>query len=139
VWLAQLHSDSSYLRTILPAALLRGAGLGLCVTPLTAAVLAAVRDADLGEASAINDAAARVGGVIAIAAVPLLIGAGAGASLAQALTNGYQPAMLVIGALCVAAAVVTWLFVSDEPAVAQSLVAPDRGCALPTGKAKATA
>ncbi len=41
----------------------RGVGLGLAVTPLTAAVLAAVDGSDLGEASAINDVAARWGGV----------------------------------------------------------------------------
>jgi hypothetical protein len=41
------------------AALVRGVGLGLAVTPLTAAVLAAVGDADRGEASAINDAGSR--------------------------------------------------------------------------------
>jgi EmrB/QacA subfamily drug resistance transporter len=138
VWLAQLHDDSSYWGVILPAALVRGAGLGLAVTPLTAAVLAAVGDADLGEASAINDAAARVGGVIAIALVPVLIGAGAGTSLAEALTNGYEPAMIVIGGLCVAAALVTWLFVSDERAAAPPLAAPDRGCALPVREAEAT-
>ena len=72
---------------VLPGALLWGLGLGLSVTPLTAAVLAAVGDADLGEASAINDAASRVGGVIAIALVPALIGATVGTSLADALAT----------------------------------------------------
>jgi EmrB/QacA subfamily drug resistance transporter len=43
-WLAQLHVGSSYWGAIFPAALVRGAGLGLSVTPLTAAVLAAVSD-----------------------------------------------------------------------------------------------
>ena len=95
VWLAQLHRDSGYLTAVLPPALVRGAGLGLAVTPLTAAVLAAVGDSDLGEASGVNDAAARVGGVIAIALVPVLIGVGAGGSLAASLTHGYRPAMLV--------------------------------------------
>ncbi|MFL5912471.1 MAG: DHA2 family efflux MFS transporter permease subunit [Gaiellaceae bacterium] len=132
VWLAQVHDHSSYVGTILPAALVRGAGLGLAVTPLTAAVLAAVRDADLGEASAINDAASRVGGVIAIALVPVLIGVGAGSSLADSLAKGYRPAMLAIAGLCTGAALVTWLFVSDERAEAPLIAAPDRGCALPT-------
>ena len=97
LWLAELEPDSGYLSTILPAALVRGVGLGLAVTPLTAAVLDAVGDADLGEASAINDAASRVGGVIAVALVPLLIGVTAGASLADSLADGYEPAMIVIG------------------------------------------
>ena len=97
VWLAELHHGSGYVSAILPAALLRGVGLGLAVTPLTAAVLDAVGDADLGEASAINDAASRVGGVLAVALVPVLIGVSAGAGLADALATGYEPAMIVIG------------------------------------------
>lgn len=139
VWLAQLHPGSSYLAAVLPAALVRGAGLGLAVTPLTAAVLAAVGDADLGEASAINDAASRVGGVIAIALVPVLIGVGATGTLAHSLASGYRPAMLSIGGLCVGAAIVSWLFVSDERATAPApaIVPADRGCALPARDAGA--
>lgn len=69
---------------LLPGILLQGLGLRLAVTPLTAAVLAAVDDTDLGEASAVNDAASRIGGAIAIAAVPLLIGAGQRKALSSA-------------------------------------------------------
>jgi hypothetical protein len=123
---------------ILPATLVRGVGLGLAVTPLTAAVLAAVGDADLGEASAINDAASRVGGVIAIALVPALIGVTAGSSLADALASGYEPAMVAIGGLCAGGALVAWLFVSDKPGPAPRLAAPDRGCALPVLDPKET-
>jgi MFS family permease len=131
VWLAELDADSGYVSTILPAALLRGVGLGLAVTPLTAAVLDAVGDSDLGEASAINDAASRVGGVIAVALVPLLIGVTAGASLADSLATGYEPAMIVIGGMCAAGALISLVFVSAEPSAAPRIAAPDRGCALP--------
>ena len=65
-------------------------------------MLAAVSDADLGEATAINDAAARVGGVIVIALVPALIGVSVASSLADALSLGYQPAMIGLAALAVA-------------------------------------
>jgi Na+/melibiose symporter-like transporter len=99
-WLSGAHPGTSYVGTILPATLLWGLGIGVAVTPLTAAVLAAVRDADLGEASGINDAASRIAGVITIALVPVLIGASGGRSLAQALAHGYQPAMIVMGGLC---------------------------------------
>ena len=137
-WLAQLHHDSGYGKEILPAALVRGAELGLAVTPLTAAALVAVGDADLGEASAINDAATRVGGVIAVGLVPVLIGVGVGTSLSEAPSNGYEPAMVVIGGLCVAAAIVTWLCASDERANSPPLAAPDRSCALPVRETEAT-
>jgi EmrB/QacA subfamily drug resistance transporter len=138
LWLAQLHQQSDYWISFLPPALVRGVGLGLVVTPLTAGVLAAVGDADLGEASAINDAAARVGGVVAVALVPLLVGVGSGTSLALALGDGYGSAMEIIGGLCAAAAAVTWIYVSDELADAPAIVAPDRGCAAPTRGAQAT-
>ncbi len=133
VWLSSVDAGSSYARGVLPGVLLWGLGIGLCVTPLTAAVLAAVRDDDLGEASAINDASSRIGGVIAIAVVPLLLGAGGGHSFAAALTDGYRPAMLVLSGSCVLAAVVTAVFVSDERATPPRLAptAPCHGCALP--------
>ena len=44
LWLSRAHAGSGYVTAILPPALLRGVGLGLTVTPLTAAVLASVRD-----------------------------------------------------------------------------------------------
>jgi Na+/melibiose symporter-like transporter len=133
LWLSRAHAGSSYATAILPPALLRGVGLGLTVTPLTAAVLASVRDQDLGEASAVNDAASRVGGVVAVALVPVLIGATAGRSLAHAIGTGFQPAMVVFAGLCAVGALVSAVFVSDERAVAPRLApaAPDRGCALP--------
>ncbi|MCW2993047.1 MAG: transrane efflux protein [Conexibacter sp.] len=132
VWLGAADRGAPYASAILPGVLLWGLGIGLAVTPLTAAVLASVGDTDLGEASAINDAASRIGGVVAIAVVPALLGAG-GTSLAGALTDGYQDAMIVMAGLCVAGAVVTALFVSDARA-AGPLIAPHpqaHGCALP--------
>jgi hypothetical protein len=121
----------------LPGVLLWGLGIGLAVTPLTAAVLAAVGDADLGEASGINDAASRIGGVVVIAVVPLLIGATGSRGYAGALAGGYQPAMIVMAGLCVAAAVITALFVTDDRRpghwAGHRLVprAPENGCPPP--------
>ena len=101
----------SYVETILPGAVLWGLGIGLAVAPLTAGVLAAVDDGDLGEASGINDAASRIGGVVVIALVPVLLGAGRSASLARPLAANYQTAMLVMAGLSVVAALITAVFV----------------------------
>jgi len=132
-WLSAAGPGSGYVDAILPGVLLYGLGLGLAVTPLTAAVLAAVADPDLGEAAAINDAAARVGALVAVALVPALIGATGGSSLEHALADGYQPAMLAVAGLCAAAAVVTALFVSDDRARTPHFAppAPLHGCAPP--------
>ena len=118
LWLSAAQPGASYVESILPPAMLWGIGIGVAVTPLTAAVLAAVSDADLGEASAINDAAARVGSVVVIALVPLLIGAGAVANLADALEHGYQPAMIAMAVMTALAAVIAAAFVSDQRATA---------------------
>ncbi len=139
-WLSAAHPGASYAGVILPATLLWGLGVGLAVTPLTAAVLAAVRDADLGEASAVNDAASRIGGVIVIAVVPVLIGASGGRGLAHALAHGYQPAMIVMGGLCAAGALIAGLFVTDDRAAAPRLArwTPHQGCAVPVPDPAAT-
>ena len=133
-WLAAAHPGQSYAAGILPGVLLWGLGIGISVTPLTAAVLAAVGDADLGEASGINDASSRIGGVIVIALVPVLIGATGGRGYAHALATGYLPAMIVMGALCVAAALVTALFVERRPGRRRTAAwrgPRNAGCAIP--------
>jgi EmrB/QacA subfamily drug resistance transporter len=110
-WLAAARPGEPYARAILPGVILWGLGIGLAVAPLTAGVLAAVDDSDLGEASAINDAASRVGGVVLIALVPALLGAGGTGGLAEPLAARYPFAMLTMAGLSVAAAVLTAVFV----------------------------
>jgi EmrB/QacA subfamily drug resistance transporter len=131
VWLA--FARGSYLTAILPGTLLWGLGLGLTVTPLTAAVLAAVADPDLGEATAISDVASRLGGAVMIALVPVLIGVRAGDGLAGTLVSGYRPAMIVLAGLALAAAVVSAVYVRDTRVAGPSFAppAPFHGCALP--------
>jgi len=131
VWLALVRG--SYLTEILPGTLLWGLGLGLTVTPLTAAVLAAVADPDLGEATAISDVASRLGGAVMTALVPVLIGVRAGGGLAETLVSGYRPAMIVLAGLAVAAAAVSAVYVRGTRVAGPSFAppAPFHGCALP--------
>lgn len=132
-WLSSASPGDSYWRAILPGALLWGLGIGLTVAPLTAGVLAAVDDADLGEASAINDAASRVGGVVLIALVPVLLGAGGSDSLVEPLAHRYRTAMLVMAGLSVVAALITFGYVARGRPSATRLPATPRvhGCAVP--------
>jgi EmrB/QacA subfamily drug resistance transporter len=133
VWLSLVQQGDSYVAAILPGTLLWGVGDGLVAAPLTAAVLAAVDDTDLGQASAINNAAAWVGGVVAIAIVPLLIGGAERDGLAHALAHGYQPAMIAMAGLCAMGALVAGLFVSDDRVVGPALAPHPRthACAPP--------
>ncbi|MCS5719350.1 DHA2 family efflux MFS transporter permease subunit [Herbiconiux sp. CPCC 205763] len=129
-WLSFLGPTSSYWLGVLPGNLLQGLGFGLAVTPLTSAVLAAVRSADLGEASAINNAVSRLGGAVAIAVIPALAGPGVH-TLAETIDLAYQPGMVITAVLCLAAAVIAAVFVSNAPAAAPLTAAPMPHACLP--------
>src|SRR5205085_8359322 len=70
VLLAQVGAGDGYLSGVLPGVVVFGLGLSATVAPLTAAVLASVEDAHMGVASGVNNAAARVAGLLAVGSLP---------------------------------------------------------------------
>ena len=80
-----VHVD--YLTEILPGVLLFSVGLSITVAPLTAAVLAGVSQAEAGIGSAINNAVARVAGLIATVAIGALVAAQFSSSLDRHLAG----------------------------------------------------
>jgi hypothetical protein len=102
--LAGVRPGDGYLTSILPGVAVFGAGLTLIVAPLTAAVMAAVDAHHLGVGSAINNATARIGGLIAVAVVPALAGLSVASShlAGVSLNDGFTAAMR-ISALMLAA------------------------------------
>jgi hypothetical protein len=77
----------SYATTVLPAILVFSLGLSMTVAPLTAAVLAGVHESEAGVGSAVNNAVARVAGLIATVTVGALVAAQFGSSLDHRLAN----------------------------------------------------
>jgi EmrB/QacA subfamily drug resistance transporter len=67
-----------YWTQLLPGILLFGVGLGITVAPLTNAVLGAIESERAGIASAVNNAVARVAGLVAIAFGGLITGGSVG-------------------------------------------------------------
>ncbi|GAA0230325.1 MFS transporter [Actinomadura nitritigenes] len=132
-WLSAAGPGEPYARAILPGAVLWGLGIGLTVAPLTAGVLAAVDDGDLGEAAAVNDAASRVGGVVLVALVPVLLGAGGAHDLAGPLAAHYRFAMLVMAGLGAAGAVLAAVFVPSRRITGRHTAPAPRlhACAVP--------
>ena len=65
--------DTSYVADLLPALLLFAFGLSMTVSPLVAAVLADADETDAGIASAINNAIARVAGLVGVSVVGVVV------------------------------------------------------------------
>ena len=109
---ARVHEGATYLATILPATIVFGIGLSILVAPLTSAVLSAVKESDTGIASGINNAVARLAGLMATAALPLAAGIGGSATLdGAAFSAGYARAMFIAAGLCAVGAVVAFVTV----------------------------
>lgn len=98
---------ASYVLDVLPALLVMGTGMVIMVAPLTVTLLSSVDAANAGLASGINNAAARVAGLVSVAALPLLVGMGPEAYRSQsAFDTSFNRAMpLCAGLLAVGAAV----------------------------------
>ena len=97
----RLPTDVDYWTDVLPALLVFAAGLSLTVAPLTTTVLADVEPGEAGEASGVNNAVARIAGLLAIAILGILA-AGGGDHLTQHgfhLTMGAVTVLLVCGGL----------------------------------------
>lgn len=106
---------SDYATTILPAMLVFGIGLTLTVAPVTATVLAAVEDGHAGVASGVNNAVSRAAQLIAVAALPALVGlTGADYLEPQAFAAGFRQAMLLTAGLAAAGAAVAWFGIRDD-------------------------
>jgi len=88
----------SYVEGVAPGALVLGLGLVITVAPLTAAVLAAIDDHRAGIGSAINNAVARMGSLLAVAVLPAAAGISTGAGGLD-LAAGFDRAMLIAAAL----------------------------------------
>jgi EmrB/QacA subfamily drug resistance transporter len=95
--MARITPGASYLGAVLPAVVVFGIGLAITVAPLTAAVLAAVPDNLAGTASGVNNAIARLAGLLAIAVLP--VAAGMRASAGQPLGHSFAVAILIAAAV----------------------------------------
>jgi EmrB/QacA subfamily drug resistance transporter len=81
--LLRLDEDISYAVDLFPALVIFSLGLSITVAPLTAAVLACVNATQAGIASAVNNAVARVAGLLGVAVTGALMGGNLTASSFQ--------------------------------------------------------
>jgi predicted MFS family arabinose efflux permease len=94
---ARLPTDLGYWADLLPALLVFAVGLSLTVAPLTTTVLADATPGDAGVASGVNNAVARVAGLLAVA----ILGIAAAGGGDHLTTGGFHRTMLIVGVLLI--------------------------------------
>ena len=142
--LAPVDAGADYATDILPAAIVLGIGFALMVPPLTAAVLAASDERDIGVGAAVNNAVARTAGLLATALLPGLVGAPADTT-SDAFVDTYRLALIVAAAMCVGGAAIaaatigrsvdTYTALSPSPLAGCSQVSVPVGASAAEGSA----
>ena len=100
VLMSTVHAPFDPWTQVLPGLVVFALGLAMTVSPLTAAVLAAVDPAQSGIGSAINNAVSRIAGLIAVAFTGVIVGATANsAAFPPGEFTGFRRAALVVAGL----------------------------------------
>jgi EmrB/QacA subfamily drug resistance transporter len=113
----RIAPGASYVSAVLPAAIVFGLGLSLTVAPLTSTVLASVDDSELGVASGVNNAVARLAGLLSVAVLPAVVHLDTTLHPA-ALTGAVAGALRISAVLSVIGAAIAWLTVDTKQEVA---------------------
>ncbi len=115
LWLLGVGPDVVWWRDVAPGLTVFGLGLALMVAPLTATVLAAAPDEVTGIASGINNAVARAGSLLAVAALPMAVGlSGDDYRDPVVFDTAYGQAMTACAVLLVVGGAVSWLAIPDR-------------------------
>jgi EmrB/QacA subfamily drug resistance transporter len=110
LWLLAVGEDVTWWRDVAPGLTVFGLGLALMVAPLTATVLNAAPDDSAGIASGINNAVARAGSLLAVAALPTAVGlAGDDYRDPAVFDTAYATAMVACAALLAVGGLVSWI------------------------------
>jgi hypothetical protein len=118
--LTRVADGRPYVAGVLPGILVFGAGLTITVAPLTTTALGAVESRLAGVASGVNNAVARTGQLVAVAAVPLLAGFVPGAELGGAeLLDGFHRLLWIASAVTAASGVLAYATIRNPERAAE--------------------
>ena len=111
--LTGIEPGDDYVTAVLPGILVFGVGLTLVVAPVTATVLAAADTRHSGIASGVNNAVARVAGLLAVAVLPVAVGlTGEDFYDPAKMTDGFHMAMVICAALAALGGALAWLTIA---------------------------
>ena len=107
-----------YWWQVLPSMILMGLGLALTVSPLTSAILGAIDTERSGIASAVNNAVARVAGLVTIAALAAIVGG-------ELDLEGFHRAAIVTAVMMIVGGLVSWAGIRNRDVSADESQACD--------------
>lgn len=126
--LTGVDEAADYWTGVLPGLTVFALGLAALVAPLTATVLAAVPDRNAGIASGVNNAVARTGSLLAVAALPGLVGlSGADYESPSAFGAGYLVAMWICAGLLLVGGAASWALIRNPVAPGEPAAWSRRG------------
>lgn len=133
LWLGTTGPGDTYLWPIGPAIIVFSVGLVLIVAPITTTALGEIAAEESGVGSGVNNAIARIAGLVAVAVIPLLAGLTEVDSASGAdVFPGFTRAALWCAGLCVAGALLAWFgFTRETGRIPELGQAPDN--AAPRG------
>jgi EmrB/QacA subfamily drug resistance transporter len=111
LWFTRLPAHLDYWVDLLPALLVFAGGLSLTVAPLTTTVLADAGAGDAGVASGVNNAVARIAGLLAVAVLGIAA-AGGGDHLTE---HGFHVTMAVVAGLLVCGGLIGAVGIRNPP------------------------
>lgn len=113
--MARITPGDTYVSSVLPAVIVFGVGLTFVVAPVTATALASAGPEHSGVASGVNNAVSRVGGLLAVAILPLIAGITGHQFYDPAkMTSGFRTAMEVSAALSACGGLLAWLTIRSD-------------------------
>lgn len=114
--MTRIGPGATFLGEVLPAVTVFGLGLSAIVAPVTSTALGSAPDERAGAASGVNNAVARTGGLLAVAAVPGLVGlTGEALSTPALLDDGFDSAMWVSALTMATAGAAAFVLLAKGP------------------------
>ncbi len=119
-WFSQISVDGSYVGDVLFPAIISSLGLGFSFVPMTIAAVAGVDQHEAGLASGMINTSQQVGGALGLAILAAVANSRrdslleAGSALPNAMTEGFQTALMVGAGFAVLGALLAYLLVDGR-------------------------
>lgn len=98
---------TNYWSELLPGIIIFGLGLSITVAPLTSAILGSISSSEAGIGSAVNNAVARIAGLLSIAMIGLFVG--------NSITlQGFHDGLIICSTLLIAGGIVSALGIQNK-------------------------